>query len=687
MMKSINRALAETLQTVRRPGDFYFSGRQEIFAPGIKVDGVGTIALPLLPGQAEELAAIAEPAPYGRGAETLVDPEVRRTWQIAPEQIEITGRHWVQDLTTIVSRCADGLGVEGDVRVEPYKMLLYDQGSFFVGHRDTEKVPGMFATLVIVLPSLYSGGELLIRHQEREVCLDLGSHDAAEVAFAAFYADCWHEVRPITGGCRLALIYNLIRPGRGKLPRPPAYDSEVGRIAGLLEGWRRALQQQPGEVPDKLIYPLEHVYTPAGLEFAALKNADAAAGAVLLKAAEQAQCELHLALVSIEEAGIAEGYAYRPRRGYRDDGDDDEDQYEIGEVTDRTLSLSALQAPDDSRPFLSGMPFDEQELCPPDAFEGAEPDEVQFFEATGNAGASFERSYRRAALVLWPREHKLALIAGAGTGVSLDYLAGQLDRWRQSGQDRSGASGPWREAHELARQIIARWPAETSWNSPRPHTSRLLDGLRQLEDQALILAFVDALPAQGNYGAADNPALLAVLALLPPTEAASAVQRIVTANALRSPAGCAGLLRMFVESRVAALQAAQTDALRAAAEVLFLALPGQPAWLEQASYQRARPTPELIADLLRALAPLADPLLGMRLVAHLCAQPDLFPMDNVLVPAALQLAESAAPLRAWPPIHELTAACVAHLARRIAEPLDAPADFARPSQLTCRCRQ
>jgi hypothetical protein len=35
-----------------------------------------------------------------------------------------------------------------------YKLLAYDPGSFFVNHRDTEKVAGMFATLIIVLPSV-----------------------------------------------------------------------------------------------------------------------------------------------------------------------------------------------------------------------------------------------------------------------------------------------------------------------------------------------------------------------------------------------------------------------------------------------------------------------------------------------------------------------------------------------------
>ena len=47
-------------------------------------------------------------------------------------------------------RATAGLGVTGPVVADLYKLLVYDPGSFFVNHRDTEKAAGMFATLIIV---------------------------------------------------------------------------------------------------------------------------------------------------------------------------------------------------------------------------------------------------------------------------------------------------------------------------------------------------------------------------------------------------------------------------------------------------------------------------------------------------------------------------------------------------------
>ncbi len=200
--------------------------------PAIDVDGIGRIAFPVLSSQVEKLVAIAEAAPYGRGEETVVDRDVRRTWQVNSARVRIGGRHWEKTLGELVDHVALGLGVSGPTEADFYKLLVYDAGSFFVGHRDTEKVPGMFATMVLVLPSAHAGGELVVKHAGREVTLDLHSEEPSEIGFAGFYADCVHEVRPVTTGSRLTLVYNLRFVDRSRPPEAPDYRGE-------RRGWRR----------------------------------------------------------------------------------------------------------------------------------------------------------------------------------------------------------------------------------------------------------------------------------------------------------------------------------------------------------------------------------------------------------------------------------------------------------------
>src|SRR5215471_16861447 len=278
---SITEELAKILARVDRAGDFYAVGRTELLVPRIEVKGVGPIALPLLAAQAKQLIKAATRAPFGRGAETIVDTNVRRTWQIEGSRVAIGGKHWAQTLAGIVQRAVEGLGVTGPVTAPLYKLLIYDKGSFFVSHRDTEKVPGMFATLVLALPSQSSGGELVVRHKDREVRLDLANDDPAEMTFAAFYADCAHEVLPVTAGCRATLVYNLLRKGKGGTLRPPSYEKETARATALLQEWGKSTTVPGDGVPEKVVYPLEHAYSLAEFDFANLKGVDAAVAALL----------------------------------------------------------------------------------------------------------------------------------------------------------------------------------------------------------------------------------------------------------------------------------------------------------------------------------------------------------------------------------------------------------------------
>ena len=66
----------------------------------------------------------------------------------------------------------------------------------------------------------------------------------------------------------------------------------------------------------------------------------------------------------------------------------------------------------------------------------------------------FERAYRRAALVLWPRERFFAVLCQAGVAVTLPYLADLTERWlSRSGEDHTSLL--WREAHELSGHMIS----------------------------------------------------------------------------------------------------------------------------------------------------------------------------------------------------------------------------------------
>ena len=326
------KRLEAQLADVKRAGDFFVQGSLDAPIPRIEIDGVGVLSFPVPASQIEAVIKRAHRAPYGRGEQTIVDTSVRNAWQLDAASVRIAGKAWEKTFHQIMSAVVTGLGCSGmNVSATLYKLLVYETGGLFRSHRDTEKGDGMFGTLVVVLPSAHAGGELIIRHGTREVKVNLSSPDVSELRFAAFYADCEHEVRPITHGGRVCLTYNLSLADKGTKKQhaaltAPLYEREVAAAVETLEAAFRK-----GRALMKLAWVLEHQYSAAGLSFAGLKGQDAARVQVLSQAAERAGCAAHLGIVHIGETGPAEPhfdmYGYRGwRSGWQEDEEEDLDE-------------------------------------------------------------------------------------------------------------------------------------------------------------------------------------------------------------------------------------------------------------------------------------------------------------------------------------------------------------------------
>jgi len=693
---NITQELAAILGHVDRPGDFYATGRAELLAPRIEVESVGPIALPLLAAQAKQLIKAATRAPYGRGAETRVDTKVRRTWQIEANRVAIGGKHWAKTLAGIVAQAAEGLGVTGPVTAALYKLLIYDEGSFFVSHRDTEKESGMFATLVLALPSQSEGGELIVRHKDREVRLELKCDEPSEIAFAAFYADCVHEVEPVTAGCRATLVFNLVRKGAGAAPEPPGYEAEAVEVAALLRAWVAKISDgtsalQGGDtdpahnnrIPEKIVCPLEHAYTPAELAFDKLKGADAAVARLLVAAAPEAGCDVRLALLSAWESGSAQYNGSYRRSWHDEDAGADDDEFEVIEVLDAGKWLSEWRRPDNAEAVLGKLPLEDDEVSPPDALDGMEPDEQHFCEATGNEGASFERTYSRATLVIWPSNRILAVINQGGPKVTLPYLEELLAQWQAAGPKRG--LDYQRQAEELAGYMLSSWPAG-GWHeckrSEPTEAGRMFSLLVRLGEPKLVEGMLERLIARQDHAQADNAAMLDALGVLSSERAAERLNAIVAAHGVDAFRACAALINGALKGAFAP----RPSLLLPAAEALVECLPGNSDMAPKDQWSRPRIAHPDVASLvdLGAITDGIDAALAMRAASHVLAWPKHFGLDGIVVPAVKRLLQANE--RRGPALDVLHSACVAHLKQRIAEPLEAPRDWTRPSQLGCKCQ-
>jgi len=577
--------LEKLLKGVKRTGDYFVRDTVELPLPKVEIDGFGLLSFPLPEAQAKALIRKAELAPYGRGPDTILDTSVRKVWQLPAGLVHLSGKSWGGNFDQVLSRVAAGLGCgQIPISAELYKLLVYDQGGFFLSHRDTEKAPGMFGTLIVVLPSAHEGGDLVVRHAGREVTLDMSNAGVSELTFAAFYADCEHEVRPVTQGYRVCLVYNLIQqpgPGGGKRKGPmgaPLYDREAVEVGRILE---QALTAPAA--PAKLAWLLEHQYTPAELSFATLKNADAARTKVLVEAATRAGCAVHLGIVHIEESGSAEskygGYRRgRSRWGWHREADEEEDgegedvDFEIVEASNSEEYIDGWIDPGNRKAELGQVPLAEGELLPQGALDGEKPDQQRYTEASGNEGASYERAYHRAVVVLWRRERYAGVLLQTGVGAALPYLREKSEAARAPGATEAAR----REARELAVLLVRRWDEAPGSGYGVPDAKRaerpqMLDALCEIKDIPLLERFIADIVAR-DYDGTENAALARAAKLLGPAPAGRVFTALLSANTRWFPHGCADLLRRLARLRTGAAAAAWEKTLLGAATAVVAGL-------------------------------------------------------------------------------------------------------------------
>ena len=481
MAKTIIQELSNTLETVDRPIAFCVSESVAVVMPGLNVNGIGTIGLPISEAQAQELIRVCHQAPYGKGEQTLVDTSVRRVWALDPQHFTLTNPKWPDFIQSRLTHVQEQLGLEDqDLTYHLYQLLVYEPGSFFLPHQDGEKLDGMVGTLVVVLPSIYEGGELIVRHCGHEETIDFSGPECAfNLHLAAFYADCEHEIKPVRTGYRISLVYNITLARSKKTIRAPQYSSQTAKITKLLQRW------QLKDKPEKLVIRLEHEYTEKGLTPDRLKGTDRARAQALFAAAPQAKCRAYLALLTLYELGEAE--CDDDYGGY-DSRYSEPDDYTMGEVYDQSLTANHWTDADGNPIDFGELAIEEEEIVSTIDLTDVDPEE-EFEGYTGNAGMELQRWYRHGAIVLWLDSRHFEILSDAGIESAIAGLQQMVEKWRNQTTDNELKG----ECIQFAQTIMARWPKREvnySQHAEDGNGCNMLSILDALDDPELIATYI-----------------------------------------------------------------------------------------------------------------------------------------------------------------------------------------------------
>ncbi|KAF7504269.1 hypothetical protein GJ744_002527 [Endocarpon pusillum] len=292
----------------------------------------------------------------------------------------------------------------------------------------------MFGTLMICMPSQHTGGEIHLSHEGKRQIISTPESSDFEYSYAAWYSDVTHEVKPVTGGYRLVLIYNLVQTSSGPIATASASTDSKSRLKSVLSQWSAVCNQENPDIPRMLAYKLSYKYSKSSLSFEALKGSDHVKFRHLLEACNDQNFLVYLAHIEKEVSGGCDESEYWEYGGggyygYDEESDDEDteeedpeyrtkasikdkkdlgDCHEIIDIVDSSIQLTRV-IDRNRKEVAKAVDFDIEDIAQGDIFQRA-PDEEDFTGYTGNEGVSTTHFYHDTVVLLLPQTCHLDLM-------------------------------------------------------------------------------------------------------------------------------------------------------------------------------------------------------------------------------------------------------------------------------------
>lgn len=173
-----------------------------IFKINVSVQDESCNLISVVPNNLKQLLEIAEKSLFGRGSETVFDESVRKAKEIKKDKLVVHDNNFLSHIAFQIRR---DFKIANNLRFELHKLNFYETGSFFNQHMDTMYGKDHIATLLIVLPFSFKGGNLKLQFEDC-ACDNLKLKGNS---WCCFFTDCLHQVETITDGTRVTLQYNV----------------------------------------------------------------------------------------------------------------------------------------------------------------------------------------------------------------------------------------------------------------------------------------------------------------------------------------------------------------------------------------------------------------------------------------------------------------------------------------------
>ncbi|MGO9597435.1 MAG: 2OG-Fe(II) oxygenase [Isosphaeraceae bacterium] len=598
---------------------------------------------------------------------------------------------WNTVIAETTRSVAEHLGLPSEqLEAKLYKLLVYEKGGFFLSHRDSEKQDRMVASLIVVLPNRFEGGALIVRHGDAEQTLTFG--EAADVkapCYAAFYADCEHEVERVTSGVRLCLAYNLVLKPKRVKPSPTKRVDPSNLLAESIGSWVATQPAKP------LVFVLEHQYTEHGLSLDLLKGVDRQLANLVVSAAEATDCLVHLAQVTrhlsqfADDGSFAEGYSRRYRTSRHD--------LEIGETYQDDLSGTQWADVRGLKQPWGEIDFDLSAIVSSVAIDKWKPTSEEFEGYTGNAGNTLDRWYHRSAIVVWHRDHHFDVVSSCGMAHSVPLFCEMVAKLAKTPKKRLKEARI--DCIRFARAILARWPrrelryGDRATGNTSPYDD-FLKNLLKLHDRDTIAMLLSTATEQ------DQMLHLSSLVVAACREFGWNAFAQELKQLLATPLSTFGREEILVRnvewlSAFCCVKTANPERLQLAHELCAIAVerfceprPPRPAYYPSHHHRESSISDTSLPLLIKALAASGRDQELARVIRFVLESPDDFSLDDCQVPCLKSLTPWSQ--KEFGSVHPQLVSWLACVRQQLesatAEQPVPPSDWARPADIPCYCR-
>ncbi|KDQ15309.1 hypothetical protein BOTBODRAFT_174150 [Botryobasidium botryosum FD-172 SS1] len=410
-------------------GSFYFEKRCDAPNPTLRLisGNIGTVGLPLVELAAKQIIACSEQVPSAKEA-----------WEMDGGLVAFDNPAWNSFIVDVAAQVYKGLGINfhaSKPKIELYKLLLHGTGSHFLPHQYTEKAEGMFATMVVTLPSAFTGGAIHLSHAGLPAVIDSSADSLISTSVAAWYTGVTHEFKPVTSGYRLALSYNLIHTTDAPRPSLPVIH-ELPQLRHILLSWK----QSGYSGPQKIVCLLQKLHDSA----AALRDAEGADAhlvSFLGTVARELDFKLGMAKCQLTISGAACGPDDYGRDDYYDsdeneDDDVDSDDLEFADNPDYDMTITDLvdlEGCSVCDEVLMDKEDEKGQTIPANISGALEAGPCDEQEYDRHCGGDLTRHYARSVLVIWPSLRDEEIAYGDGY---FDYVLESLRTTTSTKADR-----------------------------------------------------------------------------------------------------------------------------------------------------------------------------------------------------------------------------------------------------------